>query len=51
MLESPKIISGRKLLRLSYELGEYPYPEKMELEEYEHQKHLLQIELLKVELC
>ena len=49
VLESPKIISGKKLLRLSYELGEYPYPEKMGLEEYEREKHLLQIELLKVQ--
>ena len=49
VLESPKIISGKKLLRLSYELGDYPYPEKMDLEEYESEKHLLQIELLKVQ--
>ncbi|MDT8376724.1 MAG: polyphosphate kinase 2, partial [Mariprofundaceae bacterium] len=49
VLDSPKIISGEKLLRLSYELGTYPYPEKMQLEEYESEKHLLQIELLKVQ--
>ena len=49
VLESPKIISGKKLLRLSYELGQYPYPAKMELEEYEREKHMLQIELLKVQ--
>ena len=49
VLASPKIISGRELLRISYELGNYPYPEKMSLDEYEHEKHLLQIELLKVQ--
>lgn len=49
VLESPKIISGKKLLQLTYDLGEYPYPVKMDLEEYEQAKHLLQIELLKVQ--
>ncbi|MEZ5984590.1 MAG: polyphosphate kinase 2 [Hyphomonas sp.] len=49
VLESPKIISGKKLLELNYELGIYPYPEKISVEEYEHEKHLLQIELLKVQ--
>jgi len=49
VLDSPRIISGKKLLRLSYDLGRYPYPEKMGLEEYESEKHLLQIELLKVQ--
>ncbi len=49
VLASPKVISGKKLLRLSYEMGSYPYPEKMGLEEYEAEKHLLQIELLKVQ--
>lgn len=49
VLASPKVISGKKLLELSYEMGSYPYPEKMGLEEYESEKHLLQIELLKVQ--
>lgn len=49
VLESSKVISSKKLLRISYELGTYPYPEKMGLEEYESEKHLLQIELLKVQ--
>ncbi len=48
-LASPKIISGRKLQQLSYDLGQYPYAEKMGLEEYEREKHLLQTELLKVQ--
>ncbi len=49
VLQSPKSISGKALLRLNYELGIYPYPDKMTLEEYEQEKHLLQIELLKVQ--
>lgn len=49
VLDSPKIISGKDLLKLSYEMGDYPYPEKISLEEYENEKHLLQIELLKVQ--
>ncbi|HIP06438.1 MAG TPA: polyphosphate kinase 2 [Mariprofundaceae bacterium] len=49
VLKSPKVISGKKLLALSYEMGTYPYPEKMDLEEYEAEKHLLQIEMLKVQ--
>jgi polyphosphate kinase len=49
VLASPKIISGKELLQLNHDLGVYPYPEKMILEEYEHEKHLLQIELLKVQ--
>ncbi len=49
VLESPTVISGKKLLRLSYEQGSFPYPEKMALKEYEREKHLLQTELLKVQ--
>lgn len=49
VLDSPKVISGDDLLRLSYEMGDYPYPEKITVEEYEHEKHLLQTELLKVQ--
>ncbi len=49
VLKSPKVISGKKLLALSHEMGTYPYPEKMGLEEYEAEKHLLQIEMLKVQ--
>jgi len=50
VLDSPKIISGKDLLKLSYEMGDYPYPEKISLEEYENEIHLLQIELLKVQV-
>jgi polyphosphate kinase 2 len=49
VLASPKVISGTKLLQLSHEMGTFPYPEKMGIEEYENEKHLLQIELLKVQ--
>ncbi|WP_370738156.1 polyphosphate kinase 2 [Solemya elarraichensis gill symbiont] len=49
VLESPSVISAKELLRISYEMGEYPYPEKMTTKEYEHEKRLLQTELLKVQ--
>ncbi|MBT8120424.1 MAG: polyphosphate kinase 2 [Gammaproteobacteria bacterium] len=49
VLASPDIISASDLLRVSYELGEYPYPEKISTKEYEHEKQLLQAELLKVQ--
>jgi len=49
VLASPDIISGKDLLRVSYELGEYPYPEKISTSEYEQEKQMLQAELLKVQ--
>ena len=49
VLASPDIISGSGLLRVSYELGEYPYPEKISTKDYESEKQLLQAELLKVQ--
>lgn len=49
VLETPTIISGKKLLRISHDLGLYPYQEKMTREEYEEEKHQLQTELLKVQ--
>ena len=49
VMDSPKIIGGKELLSINYELGEFPYPDKISLEEYENEKHLLQIELLKVQ--
>ena len=42
-------ISGKELLELTHTAGEFPYDEKMELIEYETEKHLLQTELLKVQ--
>ena len=49
VLATPDIISGSGLLRVSYELGEYPYPEKISTKDYEIEKQLLQAELLKVQ--
>jgi polyphosphate kinase len=49
VLATPEIISAADLLHVSYELGEYPYPEKISTSEYEHEKQLLQAELLKVQ--
>jgi len=49
VMNSPETISAKELLTLSYELGKYPYPEKMQRAEYEEQKHILQTELLKVQ--
>ena len=49
VMKQGKALSGKKLLKLSYLAGDYPYPEKMGLEEYEHEKHLLQTELLKAQ--
>ncbi|MCK5903121.1 MAG: polyphosphate kinase 2 [Cocleimonas sp.] len=42
-------MSGKKLLRISHAVGDYPYPTKMKLNDYEEEKYLLQIELLKVQ--
>lgn len=49
VLDSPKIIGSRDFLKLSYEMGGYPYPEKICVEEYENEKQLLQIALLMVQ--
>ena len=50
VLASPDIISANELLQVSFELGEYPYPEKISSKEYEDEKRLLQAELLKVQV-
>ncbi|RVU84852.1 polyphosphate kinase 2 [Leucothrix sargassi] len=42
-------LSGKELLKITHANGQYPYAEKMKLVEYEREKHLLQIELLKVQ--
>lgn len=49
VLESPSIISSKELLKISHDMGLYPYDTKMTREVYEKEKHLLQIELLKVQ--
>ena len=53
--DAEKVMSGKSttsakdLLQITYANGEYPYSEKMKLAEYEREKYLLQIELLKVQ--
>jgi len=42
-------MSGNELLEITNAIGEHPYAKKMGIEEYEHEKHLLQTELLKVQ--
>ncbi len=49
IMNRPSTMSGKELLKITHALGEYPYAKKMEIEEYEHEKHLLQTELLKVQ--
>ena len=49
VMTQPEVMSGRKLLKYTHAVGRYPYSKKMDLEEYEREKHLLQIELLKVQ--
>ena len=53
--DAEKVMSGKSatsakdLLKITYANGEYPYSEKMKLADYEREKYLLQIELLKVQ--
>ncbi len=49
VLSTPDAISAKDLLTLSYNLGEYPYETKMKMKDYEHEKLLLQTELLKLQ--
>jgi len=49
VMKQKKNISGASLMKLSHLAGEYPYDEKIELIDYETEKHLLQTELLKVQ--
>lgn len=49
VMKKNKTLAGNKLLRITHAAGEYPYDEKIELIEYETEKHLLQTELLKVQ--
>jgi polyphosphate kinase len=42
-------MSGKDLLKITHANKQYPYAEKMKLAEYEREKYLLQIELLKVQ--
>jgi len=49
VLHQPLAMSGKALLKITHATGDYPYAKKMGIEEYEHTKHLLQTELLKVQ--
>ncbi len=49
VLGLPDTMPGKELLALTHAVGEYPYSDKLGLKEYEHEKHLLQTELLKVQ--
>lgn len=49
VMNQPMAMSGNELLEITHAIGEHPYSKKMGIEEYEHEKHLLQTELLKVQ--
>ena len=49
VMSGDRVLSGKKLLRLTHAVGGYPYSTKMDLEEYEREKYYLQIELLKAQ--
>lgn len=49
VMNSKTFTKARDLLKISYAAGDYPYSEKMDVKEYEKEKRLLQIELLKVQ--
>ena len=49
VMNQKKSIKGGDLIKLSYLAGDYPYDAKIELLDYETEKHLLQTELLKVQ--
>jgi len=49
VMNQKKNIKSAELMSLSHLAGEYPYEKKIELLDYETEKHLLQTELLKVQ--
>ncbi len=49
VMASSETMSGKELLQITHAVGDYPYSTKMKLKDYENEKHLLQIELLKVQ--
>ena len=49
VMDGSVCMSGKDLLKVTNANGQYPYAEKMKLAEYEREKYLLQIELLKVQ--
>ncbi len=49
VMNSSTMMSGKELLKITHANGEYPYAKKMKAADYEKEKRLLQIELLKVQ--
>lgn len=49
VMNSKTFTKASELLQISYAAGDYPYAKKMATAEYEKEKRLLQIELLKVQ--
>lgn len=49
VMNSKTFTKASDLLKISYAAGDYPYPEKMKTKDYEKEKRLLQVELLKVQ--
>lgn len=49
VMNSKSFTKGKNLLKISHAAQEYPYAVKMKTKEYENEKRLLQIELLKVQ--
>ncbi len=49
VMNSKTFTNAKDLLKISCAAGDYPYPEKMKTKDYEKEKRLLQIELLKVQ--
>lgn len=49
VMNSKTFTKGKELLKISYAAGDYPYSIKMNVKDYEKEKILLQIELLKVQ--
>lgn len=49
VLGLPETMPSKELLSISHAVGDYPYAEKMSMDDYLEQKELLQTELLKVQ--
>lgn len=49
VMNSSTFTSGKELLKITHANGEYPYPTKIKTKDYEEEKRLLQIELLKAQ--
>ena len=49
VMNSKSFTNAKDLLKISCAAGDYPYTEKMKTKDYENEKRLLQIELLKVQ--